>query len=72
MWTPYSNFSYDLIQAIDDGCRECHVVSVQFQNSFIIVNESDGSVSFELLLSIPISVDITMQVGMVNYSTATG
>jgi len=74
MWTPYSNFSHDLIQAIDDGCRECHVVSVQFQNyfSFSSVNESGSSVSFELLLSNPVSVDITVQVGVVNPSSATG
>ncbi|XP_065913832.1 sodium/calcium exchanger 1-like isoform X2 [Dysidea avara] len=71
MWTPYSNFSHELIQALANGCRNCHVFSVEFQHYYFNIYESNSTVSFELLLSNPLSVDITVQVEVSNISTAT-
>ena len=75
MWTPYSEFSHELIQAIANGCSNCHLVSVGFRYSSFFIYESNSTVLFELLLSKPLSVDITVQVGVSNdtpFPAATG
>ncbi|XP_065913829.1 FRAS1-related extracellular matrix protein 2-like isoform X2 [Dysidea avara] len=71
IWTPYSNFSLDLIQAIANGCSNCHVVSVTFQYNSLFIYESNSTVLFELLLSKPLPLDITVQVGVSNDTSYT-
>ena len=81
MWTPYSSFSREVIQIITNACKGCHFVNFGFRNYHPFINESTGTIEFELILinsisdySIVIPEDITVQVGVSNdtINSATG
>lgn len=74
LWTPSSVISHEVIKEIARGCSSCYPGSFTFQRSLYEIYESQSTVLIELLLSFPVSRNLTVQVRADNdsYFTATG